>query len=176
MKFKELGHQLNQPTLSNKKSQDTRWARANLRAYAGFYRNVPMLYILYGRQAAACALENVNGEDDDEDEYVNEDLVYFNTRCEELCDGKQLLALGIGVCQLLEHYSKASLDSQRMSSFPPTVLHSLMKKNVRKNSRSGRIRVLGGHGKKNMLCPTGLLRYPIKNIKPIHKLHEIPRL
>ena len=144
LKFKELSHQLNQPTLSNKKSQDTRWARANLRAYAGFYRNVPMLYILYGRQAAACALENVNGEDDDEDEYVNEVLVYFNTRCEELCDGK-LVALGIGGCQLLEHYSKASLDSQRLSPFPPTVLHSINE--LKEKLQGGR---LGGHGKKKI--------------------------
>ena len=113
LEFKELSHELNQPTLSNKKFQETRWARATLGAYASFYRNLPVLYVLYGREAAACAGE---GDEDDAD--------FYTSKCNELSNGT-FLALGIGVCQLLEVYSKASLDSQFLCSFPTTVLSSI---------------------------------------------------
>ena len=86
--------------------------RASLTAYTSFFRNLPVLYILYGRGGAACALEN------------DEDSDYYTSKCAELSDGT-LLALGIGICQLLDAYSKACLDSQYLCSFPTTVISSV---------------------------------------------------
>ena len=49
LRFKEIAMELGHPTLANKKSQETRWARAELSAYYAFFRNIPTMYALYGR-------------------------------------------------------------------------------------------------------------------------------
>ena len=97
--------------LSNKRNQETRLVRAALSAYQAFYRNIPTFYNLLNREATAFTEE--------------EDLQEIYIRIEELVDGN-FLAMGIGICQLLDIYAKASLDSQFMSSFPTTVLASII--------------------------------------------------
>lgn len=44
--FQELSDELRHATQTNKSTQETRWARANLRAYTSLFRNIPTLYIL----------------------------------------------------------------------------------------------------------------------------------
>lgn len=97
LRFKELALELGHQTLANKKSQETRWARAELSAYFAFFRNIPTLFVLYGRDDAEnAALLNATAQK------------ATQKKLKDLTSGENL-AMAIGVSQLLDMYSAASL-------------------------------------------------------------------
>ena len=111
--FKELAQALRRMTLSNKVYQETRWVRAMLSAYQSFFRNVPTFYTLFGLESSACAAEgNLTLQKS------------WQKKIDNLTNGKQL-SFGIGICQLLEAYAKASLTSQYVSCFATSVLQAV---------------------------------------------------
>ena len=50
MIFEETSHSLKHPTLKQRASQETRWARADLQAKRNFFRNAPTIYICLGQR------------------------------------------------------------------------------------------------------------------------------
>ena len=99
LKFKELTEELYHPTVSNKKNQETWW-----------FRNMPTLYIYYGREEQAAAAAG----------NITEQKV-MKRKVEEISNGKTT-AFAVGVNQLLDSYAAASLSAQHLRFFPTTVL------------------------------------------------------
>ena len=97
LRFKEIAMELGHPTLANKKSQETRWARAELSAYYAFFRNLPTMYALYGRDdLEASTAFNATAQKASQ------------KKLKDLTSGENI-AMAIGVAQLLDMYSAASL-------------------------------------------------------------------
>ena len=107
--FRETADSLLDATLTNKSKQETRWVRAELRSIQAFLRNVPVFYHVIGKEIQECCEENdLTGQK------------HAQRHQDDISSAYNLL-FAIGLCQVLETYAKASLDSQRMSSFPTTV-------------------------------------------------------
>ena len=60
LKFKEISQELKHPTLSNKGSQEIRWVRADLTAFQTFFRNLPTLHTLTGREESSYAESGIS--------------------------------------------------------------------------------------------------------------------
>ena len=97
----ELGHLV----LTNKKRQTTRFVRSLVRGLQAYLRNLPTLIILVSEKYENAAREGRNGD-------ARQVLSTLN----KLRDPRNLL-LAIGLSQLLEKYTHASLQSQHSCSF-----------------------------------------------------------
>lgn len=114
LQFKEVSQELMHATHSNKGSQDTRWVRANLRAYQSFCRNLPTLYVLVGREESTHSYDGNNTQ-----QKVAE------KRRKEISDGSTF-ASAVGIMQLLDSYPDTSLNAQHLKFFPTTVMKSVV--------------------------------------------------
>ena len=113
LQFKELAEELNHPTVANTTFQETRWVRATLSDYQSFFRNHSTLYNIVGRQEAGYAAEL--------------DATHqrqMEKKREQLTDG-YTIAFAVGMAQLLDVYSHASLEAQHLSYFPTTVMKAI---------------------------------------------------
>ena len=113
--FKELADELNQPVLANKGPQETRWVRATLTALVAFMRNLVTFGYMYGRQEIGFATEN----------NATKQKEAMNKR-NSLSNG-EMISLAVGVIQVLDSYSAASLSSQHAAFFPTSVIKAIQK-------------------------------------------------
>ena len=114
LKFKEISQELKHPTLSNEGSQETRWVRANLSATQTFFRNLPTLYTLIGREESSYA-ESGDIPCQKSMEKKRDELSRAET-----------IAFAVGITQLLDCYSVASLNAQHLPFFPTTMIKSVL--------------------------------------------------
>jgi hypothetical protein len=98
----ELGHLV----LTNKKRQTTRFVRSLVRGMQAFLRNLPTLIIIMAGKYESAARERRNTE-------AREVLATLS----KLRDPRNLL-LAVGLAQLLELYTVASLQAQHSRRFP----------------------------------------------------------
>ena len=121
LQFEELAEELHHPTVGNKRNQETRWARAQLSASQSYFRNLPTLYIYYGRQENAAAVEGNLTEQKS-----------MKKKVEDLADGEKI-SFAVGICQLLDSYAAASLSSKHLRFFPTPVLKEIAKLQTKLN-------------------------------------------
>ena len=98
----ELGHLV----LSNKKQQSTRFVRSLARGLQAYMRNLPTLVAIIAEKYDEAALDRRNTE-------ARELLAVLS----KMRDPRNLL-LALGICQLLEIYCEASVQSQHSKRFP----------------------------------------------------------
>ena len=109
--FMEKAAELGNLVLTNKTYQATRFVRSLLRGLTAGLRNLPTLYAVYGDDTVKID----NGHDTRSGESNSSFL-------EKLMKSENLF-FTIGLCQLLEIYAEASLESQYASHFPIQVSH-----------------------------------------------------
>ena len=120
LKFKEISQELKHPTLSNKGSQEIRWVRADLTAFQTFFRNLPTLHTLTGREESSYAESG--------DITCQKSM---EKKREELSRG-ETIAFAVCITQLLDCYSIASINARYLPFFQTTVIKSAlqMQKNL----------------------------------------------
>jgi hypothetical protein len=102
VKAVELGHLI----LSNKKKQVTRFVAAMMKGAQAYLRNLPTLVVVLAEMYEEAALEGRNKD-------ARETLGKLNN----LRDSRKLLLL-VGLVQMLEKYTEASIQSQHSKRFP----------------------------------------------------------
>ena len=100
LRFKELAEEFNVAYLTNKSFQETRWIRSVLRCLQAFLRNLPTF-------AVACGLNMVEAASD----YDNATHKALEVQYKKLTNG-HMIAFAVGIAQILEIYSAASLSFQ----------------------------------------------------------------
>ena len=114
--FNEKAYELEHPTLTNKASQETRWVRSLLRAIETYLRNLPTYVAINSSEMVMCCRQkDVTGQK--EVLKVIDELTNPST-----------ISLAIGLCQILEEYSRVSLDGQNLQTSPsriPLVVENL---------------------------------------------------
>ena len=113
LQFKELAEELQHPVIANVNFQETRWVRATLSGYQSFFRNLSTLYNIIGKQEAGYAAEA--------DATHQKEM---EKKRKQLTDGYNI-AFAVGLAQLLDVYSHASLEAQHLSYFPTTVMKAI---------------------------------------------------
>ena len=107
--FKELAEELLHPVIENQgKAQRTRWVRSFLRALKALFRNAATFYVFLGRECEKFA-----------NEFNIRDQRQCQKKLDKLKDGKTW-ALLVGVCQILDIFAAASVNSQYSSHFATT--------------------------------------------------------
>ena len=107
--FQERAHELEHPTLTNKDAQETRWVRSLLRAIQTYLRNLPTYVDINNREMVmffrqdnlTCQKELLKVDD-------------------ELRD-PSTISLAVGLCQILEEYSRVSLAGQDLQTSPSRI-------------------------------------------------------
>ena len=115
--WEEFAAENSLPTLTMKSSQETRFARAELRANLTMLRNLVCLYNIHGEKAMAASMALPP-----DNTAAKEALAHQ----ERLSDGKFIVQL-LGYCCILQFYSETSICSQSSTNFPTTVLQSVNK-------------------------------------------------
>jgi hypothetical protein len=100
LRFNEIAEELHHACLTNKAQQETRWARSELRSLQAFLRNTPTFLIITGRM-----MEEAREKGD------NTTLKEQNKIFKGLSSGS-IVAFSVGLCQILDIYSQASLSFQ----------------------------------------------------------------
>ena len=100
LRFNEIAEELHHACLTNKGLQETRWARSVLRCLQAFLRNTPTFSIITGR-----TMEEAR-ERGDNTTFKEQDKIF-----KSLSNGS-IVCLAVGLCQILEIYSQASLSFQ----------------------------------------------------------------
>ena len=98
-KFQETAEDLENIVLTNKTVQLTRFVKAFLRAIETALRNLPTINAVIGDEYSKATLNRSNTKDKEQKRSLD-----------NLMDAETLF-LSIGVCQLLESYCQASLES-----------------------------------------------------------------
>ena len=104
--FQEVAEDLEYIVLTNKTLQTTRFVRAFQRAITSALRNLPTLNCIIGEQYTTAGLNNNNAR-----------ALELKTVLDNLMNAETLI-YSIGLSQILELISEASLESQYSSHFP----------------------------------------------------------
>ena len=104
--FREKAVELGYLILSNKKKQETRFVAALMTGTKAYLRNLPTLVVVLAEKYEQAALDGRNTE-------ARELLGKLNN----LRDSRKLLLL-VGLTQLLEKYTEASIQAQHSKRFP----------------------------------------------------------
>ena len=120
-KAAELGHLI----LSNKKKQQTRFVRSMMRGVQAYLRNIPTLVAVLAEVYEEAAREGKNTE-----------ARAVLGKLSNLRDSRKLLLL-VGLAQLLEKYTVASVQSQHSKRFPTQTWSTIveMREEVRAQAR-----------------------------------------
>ena len=104
--FQEVAEDLEYIVLTNKTLQTTRFVRAFQRAITSALRNLPTLNCIIGKEYTTAGLNNNNAR-----------ALELKTVLDNLMNAETLI-YSIGLSQILELISEASLESQYSSHFP----------------------------------------------------------
>ena len=108
--FLEAAAELDNVVLTNKSYQTTRFVMATLRGMSTYMTNLPTLYAIHSQTLQECLKISDNTGAKSCMETIK-----------NIGNGEKI-AMMIGICQLLELYSKCSLSAQHAKKFPTSVL------------------------------------------------------
>ena len=111
--LQEMAYEIKASFLSHKSEQTTRWVRSLLSMIEAFYRNLPTICKMIGSLISAALKEG----DLTEQKCLQQTLDFISNPF--------YLAFGIGVAQILDSFSKMSLNAQKLWNFPGTVVKCL---------------------------------------------------